>query len=196
MILFPPEIAFEACTLRIVDSPHDKHVETAFRADGATARADVPWGDADHIAAAWNAGYGGDQWRMVVEHEVGHAFMAEARGLPHSWSVWAAAHGRGGKSNSSEWPARIREEEHLVVALQRYANRGIRDEFDALGQAFGKGLPALAQRFVRLVRPWLREGYDEPYMDAAPHPPAVAPAAPAEPPARGKPQAGNGAAGA
>lgn len=161
MILYPEEMQFEACTVRVCD----QYVETKFREDGAIARADVPWGDNDHIAACWTAGYGGDQWRMVVEHEVAHAFLAEERGLPHSWSVWAAAHNSGGKSSHTLWPERVREEEHLVVALQRYVNCGVRDDYDRLGRAFGHDLPDLARRFVAVMRPWLSEGYREPYLD-------------------------------
>lgn len=157
MILYPSAMEFRACTVRVCSG----YVETVFREDGSVARADVPWGDNDHIASCWTAGYGGDQWRMVVEHEAAHAFLADELGLPHSWSVWAAAHGSGGKTADSLWPQRVRDEEHLVVSLQRYVNCGVRDSFDKLGQTFGACLPDVARRFATKVRPWLGEGYRE-----------------------------------
>lgn len=145
---------FRPCQVRLFED----HVETQFLADGAKAVAHVPWGDVDHIAASWTAGHGGDQWRMVVEHEVAHAFLADALDLPHSPSVWAAAHGAGDRTAVGHWPQHIRDEEHLVVSFQRYVNSGLRDPYDRLGHTFGDRLPGLAGRFVRLVRPWLDFG--------------------------------------
>lgn len=144
-------LEFSACIIRI----YHYHVETEFKADGAIARAEVPWGDIDHIAACWTAGYGGDQLKMVREHEAAHAFLADEQNLPHSPSVWAAAHHRGNRSAMGHWPQHIKDEEHLVVSFQRYVNSGVKDQYDKLGQAFGDDLPALGNRFLRLMRPWL-----------------------------------------
>lgn len=163
MLMITAPLAFRTAAVHV----RDGYVETVFAEDGSVARADVPWGDTDHIAAAWSAGYGGDQWRMVVEHEAGHSFIADEMGWPHSWSVWAAAHGKGGRSAESTWPQRVRDEEHLVVSLQRYANLGVRDAYDRLGEAFGERLPEVAQRFVAIARPWLRPGYAEPFLRRA-----------------------------
>lgn len=150
------EIDFEAA---IVSVGRD-HVRTRFRADGSETTATVGWGDRDHIAASWVAGYGGDQARMLVEHEIVHTFLAEAQGAPHSRSLWAAAHGNGEPTPPDTWPQHIKDEEHLAVSFQRYVNTGDRDRYGALDAAFGDRLPALAERFVRLARPWLFPGKD------------------------------------
>jgi DICT domain-containing protein len=135
-------------------------VATYFREDDSVAVAEVRWGDEDHIKAAWHAGYGGDQLRMLVEHEIAHSFVADEMGWPHSWSLWSAAHGTGDKRPMTEWSPRVRDEEHLVVALQRYANTGIEDEYGKLREAFGEALPSVARRFVGLARPWLQIRHD------------------------------------
>lgn len=132
-------------------------VETVFREDGSRAVADVHWGDSDHIAAARHAGYGDDQYRMLVEHEIGHSFVADRMGWPHSWSLWSAAHGTGDIRPMSQWSPRVRDEEHLVVSLQRYANTGALDPYGKLEEAFGDDLPAVARDFVLTARPWLAQ---------------------------------------
>ncbi|MCT7377088.1 hypothetical protein [Chelativorans salis] len=133
-------------------------VETIFREDGSVAEADVHWGDPDHIRASWYAGYGGDQRRMLTEHEIAHSFIADELGWPYSWSLWSAAHGTSTKRPMGEWSPRVRDEEHLVVSLQRYVNTGLEDEHGKLREAFGERLPEVARRFVALARPWLRIG--------------------------------------
>ncbi|HEV7346622.1 MAG TPA: hypothetical protein VGN60_13420 [Devosia sp.] len=142
-------------------SVYPDRVETLFREDGSRAVADVHWGDADHIAAARHAGYGDDQYRMLVEHEIGHSFVADRLGWPHSWSLWSAAHGTGDIRPMTQWSPRVRDEEHLVVSLQRYANTGQRDPHARLEEAFGDALPAVARAFVLSARPWLAAGSGE-----------------------------------
>lgn len=133
-------------------------VTTRFREDGSLAVATVDWGDPDHIQASWRAGYGGDQYRMLTEHEIAHSFIADEMGWPHSWSLWSAAHGNGEKRPMHEWSPRVREEEHLVVSLQRYVNTGLEDDYGRLREAFGERLPETALRFLALARPWLQIG--------------------------------------
>lgn len=135
-------------------------VETRFREDGSVAAASVHWGDPDHIAASWLAGYGGDQYRMLVEHEIGHSFIADELGWPHSWSLWSAVHGSGEQRPMEEWSGRVRDEEHLVVSLQRFVNTGCKDREGRLEAVFGPRLPHVARQFVAVARPWL--GLDVP----------------------------------
>lgn len=129
--------------------------ETRFTEDGTVAVADVDLGDADHIAASRHAGYGDDQHRMLVEHELGHSYVADLMGWPHSWSVWSAVHGSGEKRPMSEWSRRVRDEEHLVVSLQAFVNTGVEDPYGKLREAFGDQLPAVVQGFISLARPWI-----------------------------------------
>lgn len=144
-------------TLRtaVVSVRPDGAVETAFREDGSVAIAAIEEGGPDNAAAAHHAGYGGDRYRMLVEHEIGHSYVADAMGWPHSWSVWSAAHGTGDIRPMEEWSPRVRDEEHLVVALQRYVNTGVEDEYGKLREAFGPALPEVARGFVAVARPWL-----------------------------------------
>lgn len=129
--------------------------ETVFKEDGSRAVADVNRGDPDHVAASRYAGYGDDQYRMLIEHEIGHSFVADRMGWPHSWSLWSAAHGTGGIRPMSEWSTRVKDEEHLVVSLQRYANTGLLDDYGRLAAVFGDGLSAAAHSFLMSARPWL-----------------------------------------
>ena len=129
---------------------------TTFTEDGSKAVATVKPGDEEHIEAARHAGYGDDQYRMLVEHEIGHSFVADRLGWPHSWSLWSTAHGTGEKRPMTGWSPRVRDEEHLVVSLQRFVNTGQEDEFGKLREAFGKDLPAVARAFLAVSRPWLQ----------------------------------------
>ncbi len=149
-----PLFTVELATAHLAIFPNG--VDTTFREDGSVATAEVDWGDPEHIEAAWHAGYGGDQYRMLIEHEVGHSFVADQLGWPHSWSVWSAAHGTGDKMPMSQWSQRVLEEEHLVVSLQRFVNTGIEDEYARLRHAFRDRLPEVAKAFVATARPWLR----------------------------------------
>lgn len=97
-----------------------------------------------------------------MEHEAGHGLVADQRGWPRSRSVWAAAHGTGQRTAESAWPQRVKDEEHLVVSLQRAVNLGVRDACDRLSDAFGERLPEVARRFVATARPWLGSGHAEP----------------------------------
>lgn len=144
-------IEFRTATVSVLPD----RVETAFREDGSVAVASVKWGDRDHIEASKHAGYGGDQHRMLVEHEIGHSFIADELGWPHSWSLWSAVHGSGEKRPMERWSSRIRDEEHLVVSLQRYVNTGVEDNYGRLRESFGNRLPRVAGCFVALARPWL-----------------------------------------
>jgi hypothetical protein len=129
---------------------------TTFSEDGSQAIATVKPGDQGHIEAARHAGYGDDQYRMLVEHEIAHSFVADQLGWPHSWSLWSAAHGTGEKRPMSGWSPRVRDEEHLVVSLQRFVNTGQEDAYGKLWEAFGEDLPAVARRFLAVSRPWLQ----------------------------------------
>ncbi|UUP16753.1 hypothetical protein [Nitratireductor thuwali] len=150
----PFEIVLRTATVWVLED----RVETVFSEDGSTAVATVDEGDPDHILASWHAGYGGDQHRMLIEHEIAHSFIADELGWPHSWSLWSAVHGSGAKRPMGEWSPRVRDEEHLVVSLQRYVNTGLEDVHGQLRTTFGDDLPKVAGRFVRLARPWLSFG--------------------------------------
>lgn len=144
------------CFLRTaVVSVQPDRVETRFTEDGSIAVAEVDPGDADHISASRQAGYGDDQRRMLIEHEVAHSYVADLMSWPHSWSVWSAAHGSGEKRPMSQWSSRVRDEEHLVVSLQAYVNTGIEDRYGKLREALGDDLPSVARGFLAVARPWL-----------------------------------------
>ena len=92
---------------------------------------------------------------MLVEHEIGHSYIADLMGWPHSWSVWSAAHGTGEKRPIEEWSPRVRDEEHLVVSLQRFVNTGYEDHYGKLREVFNDDLQRVAIGFVAIARPWL-----------------------------------------
>jgi hypothetical protein len=144
------ELPFRPCVLRIHDDEWIKKVEIVFH-DGAVSEAYPPWGDPEHIAASWYAGYGGDQWRMMMEHEISHALLSDLLGQPHSFSVWSHAHGTGqpGKKMSQ----RVLDEEHIVTSFQRWINTGQWDGYDKLSKIPDIG--EAADQFLQLARPWL-----------------------------------------
>jgi hypothetical protein len=63
-------------------------------------------------ATAKALGYDADLWRLCLDHELLHHFVAEYAGLPYSQSLYEAA------TNSNFGPLHWREEE-LVMNLQR-----------------------------------------------------------------------------
>lgn len=129
-------------------------VETRFR-DGVVNRFD---GDScalspDFMRAVAFAGYGTNWFQYVVEHELGHAWLATRMGWPHSWSLHGAATGEDGPYHGGPMSERVAAEEHLVVRLQRYVNTGEVDEdYGVLADTFGDELPAIAGELRKLWR--------------------------------------------
>jgi hypothetical protein len=145
-------VDFAACRLTI----ERDRVEARFHADGSISVLDIAAiiGKPDHIEATRHCGYGDDQRRMAVEHELGHAFVAEVLGQPHSWSVWGDAHG---KPSGTPWTPRVTEEECRVVGLQRYLNTCELDEHGNLLRTWGEKVADVATRFGILIETVKRE---------------------------------------
>lgn len=147
-------IQFRSCTVTV----HADFIETRFNEDGSVSRFVPPLDEPDFQAAARYAGYGDDPWRHAVEHDIAHAWLADALGWPHSWSVWSSAHGTAHRPGRS-WSQRVADEEHLVVSLQRYVNTGLKDdEHGVLDGRFGAQLPSVASSLMEAMRPWLVTG--------------------------------------
>ena len=148
------EHQFRTCLVQVFDG----WVKTTFEEDGKASEFIPPIHDQDFIDAARYAGYG-DAWQHGYEHDLMHAYVADLMGWPHSWSVWAAAHGKGGPRPMEQWSQRVKDEEHLVVSLQRYINTGKQDEYGKLLEAFADRLPNVALGGLMIMRPWLFVGF-------------------------------------
>lgn len=88
----------------------------------------------DYRARALALGYGDDCARMSREHELGHSLLAHWLDLARSPTLYCRAVGR----TSAHW----REEEALVLSLQRFARKmgvSLEDIADALSKKAGRG---------------------------------------------------------
>nr|CAD6437843.1 hypothetical protein REQ54_04290 [Rhizobium sp. Q54] len=54
-----------------------------------------------------------------------------------------------------QWSRRVRDEEHLVVSLQRFANIGVEDQYGKLRETFGENIQAVGGNFIAIAQPWL-----------------------------------------
>jgi hypothetical protein len=142
---------FAACTVEVFDT----YVRTTFKLDGRVSWFHPPVHDPDFITAAHYAGYG-DPMQHGLEHDVVHAYVADALGWPHSYSVWSDAHAKDRTAiPMAKWSQRVKDEEHLVVSMQRYMNTGQLDPYGKLEAAFGSDLNRHAKALLALLRPWL-----------------------------------------
>ena len=87
--------------------PADSYVETVFP-DGRVVPA-RPEDSDSYRETARECGYGENTFRMCLHHELLHAILAEAQGLPYSPTIRAVAEGRDGSL----------EEESRVMQFQR-----------------------------------------------------------------------------
>ena len=129
------------------------HTITKFN-DESVSEAWPQWGDPDHIKASWYCGYGGDQWKMMMEHELAHAFIADWLQKLYSYSVWSHAHGTG--DPGKEMSQRVADEEHLVTSFQRWLNTGMWDQYSRLDEIYN--ITVAGWEFQRIARPWLTGG--------------------------------------
>ena len=107
-----------ACELTI----GDRWVVTRF-GDGSELHAHSCYDD-DSLARAAALGYGNGHEavdRMTREHDLAHARVAEALGLPHSPMLHATANGQAFDAGEAD------REERLALLLQRVSNQGLRD---------------------------------------------------------------------
>lgn len=101
----------------------------------------------DHPIFAREAGYGLDWRRYIVEHDLLHNLVADARG--HPWSF--ALHDGAGDTPLDRASSRIREEEHIVQRLQRLMMLGECDHYGVLPDVFGNGFPRFFRSAVALL---------------------------------------------
>jgi hypothetical protein len=120
--------------------PETQFLRTVYPS-GATVPA-APEDTAAYRATATGAGYGGDTWRLCLEHEQAHTLLAEARGLPYSPTLWAQAHGEPLPRGL------IPAEECVVLAFQAWCN-GDADALDVL-EMYGWTGPELARLRAQL----------------------------------------------
>jgi len=142
---------FRACTVEVFDT----YLKTTFKIDGSISWFHPPVNDPEFIAAAHYAGYG-YPLQHGLEHDVVHAYIADVLNWPHSYSVWSDAHAKD-RTNipMAKWSQRVKDEEHLVVSLQRFINTGHLDHYGKLDIAFGSQLKHHAKAVSALLRPWL-----------------------------------------
>ncbi len=76
-----------------------------------------PHTTSEYLSHTKRAGYNSEVGAFTVEHELAHAFIAEALGHPYSQVQWNDAHGVSDRDV-------IVGEERLVRWFQRYANTG------------------------------------------------------------------------
>jgi hypothetical protein len=95
--------------------PDARYLHTVYR-DGAIVRA-APEDNDSYREMAARLGYGGDTWRMCLEHEVFHTLMAMAAGRVVSPALWIVAHGSEAEYNSD---LVIREEEAVLEFQRKY----------------------------------------------------------------------------
>lgn len=108
---------FRACEFRIW--PEQEYAETLYE-DGARCGATREC-EVGNETYARHLGYGGDCWRAMVEHEIGHTLISERMGHEYSPTLRAVALGNAPGTAPYE---EILYEEALVLALQRYLCRG------------------------------------------------------------------------
>jgi hypothetical protein len=136
---------FRCCQVFI----HPGWVETHFREDGSVSHFRPPLKEELFLTGMKEVGLT-DPWHHGFQHELSHALIADALGWPHSWSVWASAHGRANKAFGN-WPQRIYDEEHLVKSLQALTNAGTEDPFGSLQFNLGEARHSLAACLRRLT---------------------------------------------
>lgn len=144
---------FRTCVIESDD--HSRYLTTRF--DDGSSTTIAPNEEVGTLEGARASG-AGDLWEHQVQHELGHALLADARGLRHSPSVWASAHGRGESTPPDTWPESIKKEEHLVIMLQRLAfDDRAHDPWGVIQHELGHSRYMLARRLKEMTDKILRK---------------------------------------